>query len=470
MGSILKLVSVAAIVFSFAGLSYAQDLGSSNKLFGGSKKTVAAPPSPKPVGAKPKPHPKRSAAVKKTSPKVTSEKTTAKKTPATEEKSTVKKDVAKNTAPKKTTVIKKPVEKPVASGSTVDGRFSSFKSTKPLTDSSKRLYEQLVDEGNRSRNNRDYFAAETAYQKARALNSKDPRAIYALGTIYSDQQRWEDAEAAYRAALKLDPKDVVATIALSYVLTQPLVVDNLSDRYAEAETLARHATEMAQSNALAYDQLGVALELRGLTGTETEYAYRKAIQLDRYCAPAHAHLGRLLRRRGQTQGASDAYKTAVDNAKDASALIVVAESLQSEQKFSDSEPLLRKALDDDPRNAAALLLLGRALTVGGDFPDAEIMLRRALDVSPNGFLPNTLLASLYLRQLKHGQAETALLAAERRVPDGSRLQLARQFEELGDAYFHGGKLANAERSYREAQRLDEKNVAIKDKIARVHGG
>ena len=51
----------------------------------------------------------------------------------------------------------------------------------------------------------NYFKAEAAYRRAQELKSKDSRAIYGLGNIYSDQQRWEEAEKAYRQAIALEP-------------------------------------------------------------------------------------------------------------------------------------------------------------------------------------------------------------------------------------------------------------------------
>jgi superkiller protein 3 len=84
-----------------------------------------------------------------------------------------------------------------------------------------------------------------------------------LGNLYSDQQRWEEAERAYRTAIEIEPTAPESHIALSFVLTQPIIRANLADRYAEAEKHARRAIELDPKNAFAYDQLGVALELSG---------------------------------------------------------------------------------------------------------------------------------------------------------------------------------------------------------------
>ena len=72
------------------------------------------------------------------------------------------------------------------------------------------LFEQSVEEGNTARDVRDYLRAEAAYRRAQNLKSNDSRAVYGLGNIYADQQRWEEAERAYRQAILLEPNEAGA--------------------------------------------------------------------------------------------------------------------------------------------------------------------------------------------------------------------------------------------------------------------
>jgi tetratricopeptide (TPR) repeat protein len=62
--------------------------------------------------------------------------------------------------------------------------------------------EDLLDSGNGFRDSRNFAEAETAYQGVLKLKPRDPRGAYGLGNVYSDQQRWDDAEAAYRNAIQ----------------------------------------------------------------------------------------------------------------------------------------------------------------------------------------------------------------------------------------------------------------------------
>jgi cytochrome c-type biogenesis protein CcmH/NrfG len=151
-------------------------------------------------------------------------------------------------------------------------------------------------------------------------------------------------------------------------------------------------------------------------------------------------------------------------------MILVAEVMQSEQRYVESENLLQMALKSDPRNPTTLMLLGRALTTRGSYGDAEKMLKRSLEVSSNGFRPNSLLASLYARQGKYELAENALIQAIRWVPSNEKRLLAQQFELVGDGYLKAGKRRNAERSYQRAKSLDPENETLSTKLSRTFGG
>ena len=453
-------IAVRSLVFGaffalFAINAAGQDLGSSNKLFGTKKKK--APAAAKPASRKPA-RTRTSASRPSVKKKTEAGSTTAAAKPATEPaKSTAK------TPPKtetKTAVIEKP-KPPVAPVK----KAETVKVPEPVDPAANAKFEDLIETGNTERDRRNYIAAEAAYRRAKLIKPKDSRAVYGLGNLYSDQQRWEEAEAAYRSALEIEPDAAIAHVALSYVLTQPVAAPNLSERYQEAEDLARKAIKLAPSNPLAFDQLGVALELRGLIDSETENAYRRAIKLDPQFAPPHAHLGRLLRRRGQIAESQASYETAVRLASDVPTMILVADVLQSEVRFAESEELLRKAVNDDPKNPAALLLLGRALTALEKYDEAEDVLKRSLAVSDNNFMAHSLLGTLYLRQDRPELAGNALFQALKYVSLNEKRTLARQFEAVGDTYMRSARRREADHAYRQAIALDPERQSLSGKVS-----
>ncbi len=468
LGILLTLLSLCA---------FGQDLGSSNKLFGDPKKKAApAKPTKKTTSTASKKTPvaKKPTTSKTIKPVVANKGKSTGKAPA---KTSAK--VPTTSATKAESAKKETSEAPTSateakrfSGGIQAASAGSQNSPKAGISSAEanEQYEELILKGNLSRDDRDYAAAESAYIKARPLRPSDSRAVYGLGNLYSDQLRWQEAEKHYRLAIDMTPNDAVAHIALSYVLIQPVTAPDLGDRYAEAEKLARRAIELAPANALAFDQLGVSLELRGFIGAETENAYRKAIQLDPSFAPPHAHLGRLLRRRGMSRESAAAYQLAIARSRDVGTKIVVAEVLQSEQRFTDSETLLRAALTEDPRNPTALLLLGRALITAANYPEAESVLKNALSIGANGFIANSQLAGLYLRQGKTELAENALLQASRYVSELDRRSLSQSFESVGDAYMKAGNTRNAERAFKQAIAFDGETEVLSSKLSRAQQG
>ena len=442
-------------VFATVGI-YAQDLGSSNKLFDPSnpKTTTVKKTAPKSKTSSSKKPVRRAAptrnAAKTGQPKTDSAKTDEKKHNAADK--TPKQELNKNLVITVGEPLPKNTEKPV-----------------PAKNEYNEMFEQAIAEGNSARDAREYSKAEAAYLRAQSLQTKDARAIYGLGNLYSDQQRWEEAERAYRAAIEFEPNAPESYVALSFVLTQPIRSDNLSDRYAEAEKLARQAVKLDAGNAVAYDQLGVALELQGKIADETQNAYKKSIEIDPNFALAYAHLGRLLRRKGFTNASSAAYRTAIQLSTDVPTMILVADVMQSQQKYLESEQLLRQALRDDPKNPTALYLLGRALTIRGSYDEAESILKKSANVSPNSFVSYLLLSSLYVRREEYNNAEKYLLKALSMISATEKKRLSQDFEAIGDGYLKAGKSKDAVRVYRQAINLDTGKAVLADKLAKAQG-
>jgi tetratricopeptide (TPR) repeat protein len=463
---------MAGVLLSLLSLcGFGQDLGSSNSLFGGKKKSSNAKTAPATTAKKKNPARKPATVTKPV------------KTRSAPIAKAATKKVVKRIEPRPSTA-KRPARKPTPGREVQTAKTESVPVKLPInlvvkpppaanirtSAASEELFENLIDDGNTARDERNYPVAEAKYRQAKTVKPADARSAYGLGNLFSDQQRWEEAETAYRSAIQLDPASAIIDIALSYVLSQPVMVPNLADRYEEAEKLARRATELAPSNALAFDQLGVAMELGGSISSETEGAYRNAIRLDSTFAPAYAHLGRLLRRQGHSKESAKAYESAIQRSTNVATMIVVADVMQSEQRFAESEPLLRRAVEGDPRNPAGLMLLGKALTTLGNFAEAETFLRKSLAVSQNGFMPNCLLGSLYARQNKFEMAESALMQALQFVSPNEKRNLASRFESVGDGYMKSRNYRSAERTYRQAVSLDPEKETLAGKLARAQHG
>jgi tetratricopeptide (TPR) repeat protein len=329
--------------------------------------------------------------------------------------------------------------------------------------------EDLLDKGNEFRDARRFAEAETAYQSVLKLKANDGRAAYGLGNIYSDQQRWEEAEDSYRKAVLWSPSDVDALIALSVVLVHPRTGSDNARRFADGEGFARRAVMLQPKNAVAWDRLGVALQSRGLFNNETENAYRRAVELDPEFAVAYAHLAHVLNHLGRRNEAQPLYDQATQLAKDPDTLNLIAESLQSEQQWQNSESVLKRTLELDARNPTALYMMGRMLVVFKRFQESEPYLKLATQVSPRAFQPFNLLGRTYLALDRLEEAEETYERAAGLASAGDRKQLAGSygFEGVGDGYLKSNKKTSAVRAYKRALELDPANKELEQKLAKV---
>jgi tetratricopeptide (TPR) repeat protein len=331
--------------------------------------------------------------------------------------------------------------------------------------------DDLLEKGNAARDAKKYAEAQEAYEAVLKLRARDARGAYGLGNVYTDQRRWEDAEKAYRDAVEWSPKDVDALVALSVVAVQPVAGANNAKRFADAQGFAQRAVQLDPKNAVAWDRLGVALQSRGLFNSETEHAYRRAVDLDPQFAVAYVHLGRVLRRMARGDEAAPLYDRAIELAKDPATLVLIADSLQAEQQWGNSEPVLRRALDTDARNTSALYLLARALIVLKRQQEAEPYLKTAIELSPQSFQSYNLLGQAYLALGRYDDAEKTYNTAVDLASPAERKQLAGAFgfEGVGDGYLKAKRRPDAARAYRRALDLDPDNRELQSKVSKVKG-
>lgn len=329
--------------------------------------------------------------------------------------------------------------------------------------------EDLLDKGNQFRDSRRFAEAETSYQNILKIKAQDGRAAYGLGNIFADQQRWEEAESAYRNAVLWSPSDADALVALSVVLVQPRTGAGNAKRFADGEAFARRAIQIQPKNAVAWDRLGVALQSRGLFNAETESSYRRAVELDPEFPVAYAHLARVLNRLGKTSEAQPLYDKATQLAKDPATLNLIAESLQEDQQWQNSEPVLKRVLDLDARNPTALYLMGRMLSVFKRYQESEPYLKLATEVSPRAFQPFNLLGRTYLALARYEDAELIYERATAFASAGDQKQLAGiyGFEGVGDGFMKAKNKAGAVRAYNRALQLNPGNTQLEQKLARA---
>jgi tetratricopeptide (TPR) repeat protein len=339
--------------------------------------------------------------------------------------------------------------------------------TRPNPAEIEEKFENALSDGNDARDARKFAEAEAAYRTALKLKPRDPRAHYGLGNVFTDQQRWEDAEKIYRQAIEIAPNNPESLMALSFVLVQPRTGSSNATRFSDAESFARRATRLQPNSAVAFDRLGVALISRSIFTSDTESAFRRAMELDPNFVVAQVHLARVLRQMKRTSEADPLYQSAIDRAKDAPTLVLIADSMQSETRWNDSDPVLRRALQLDPRNPGALFLMGRLLSVNRKYAEAEPVLKTAVEVNPKFFPVRNILGRSYLGLERYDDAFRTYEEAVPLASDADRKQLAGLFGfgGVGDGYMNAGRPRDALRAYERALQLDPGNAELPNKIA-----
>jgi tetratricopeptide (TPR) repeat protein len=339
--------------------------------------------------------------------------------------------------------------------------------TRPNPAEIEEKFEDALADGNDARDARKFTAAESSYRTALKLKPRDTRAHYGLGNVFTDQQRWDDAEQIYRQAVVITPNNPEVLMALSFVLVQPRTGASNATRFTDAESFARRATQLQPNSAVAFFRLGAAMIARGIFNGETEAAFRRSMELDPGLVVAQVHLARVLRHMNRNSEADPLYTAAIDQAKDAPTLVLIAESMQSETRWNDSDSVLRRALQLDPRNPGALFLMGRLFSVNRKYAEAETVLKTAVEVNPKFFPARNILGRSYLGLERYDDAFKAYEQAVPLASEADRKQLAGLFGfgGVGDGYMNAGRPQDALRAYERALQLDPNNSELPNKIA-----
>ena len=145
--------------------------------------------------------------------------------------------------------------------------------------------------------------AEEAFRKAVRLKPNYTDAHYNLGNALSKNGKLDEAVAAYRRSLRLRPRYAKAHYNLANTLKEQGKLDDAIAAYGNALRVnPRHIS--------AHINLGNTLKLQGRLEEAVE-AYHKALKINPQYANAHYNLGDALRRQGRLEEAMEEFQLAV---------------------------------------------------------------------------------------------------------------------------------------------------------------
>lgn len=222
--------------------------------------------------------------------------------------------------------------------------------------------------------NHEDAAAVAPLRKAVELLPAESRPRYLLAIALDRSGDRPGAADAFEALLHLDPNDITAIEYLGWMNLR-------SGKPAEAEARFRHAVEVQPKDA---DSLhGLAESLEAQKKPEAVAAYRQYLELRPDDAQAHARFIHLLVDLGQNDEAlaeldrADAGKPSVPSLK------LRADIQIARKRWKDAIATLQQAIALAPNDAQLRGGLGRTYLQVRDFPNAEKELKAAIQLDAN---------------------------------------------------------------------------------------
>ncbi|MDF0585068.1 tetratricopeptide repeat protein [Bradyrhizobium yuanmingense] len=191
---------------------------------------------------------------------------------------------------------------------------------------------------------REYARAIDYIGRAIELEPRDSNFRHNFANALGGLGRRAEAEAEYRAAIRLNENHGDAHGALGMLLLE-------AGRLDAAEPHLRKACDLRPSSEIARNDLGILLCRRDALD-DAEAKFREALQIKFDFAQAHANLGSILRARGELDRAAEHCRLALASDENlAEAHFVLAQVLEGLDRYEEAERAYRKAIALKPDNA-----------------------------------------------------------------------------------------------------------------------
>jgi tetratricopeptide (TPR) repeat protein len=320
--------------------------------------------------------------------------------------------------------------------------------------------------------------AAEAWRAVTARNPGDAAAFAALGSVLSKEQKYSDADAAYRKALALDSKlpgielnlglaefkqghFTAAAVALRSALAQ----DPTS---AQASILLGMSYYGAKKFDLAVEYLGPAAkanpenaELQELLAQSCLWAgkfscaqeeFHKIVEQNPDSAQSHILTGEALDGLGRTEEAIAEFEAAAKIApREPNLHFGLGYLYWKKQQYDRAKQEFQTELSVDPNNAQALAYLGDIAWKNDDAAAALTFLNQSRKLSNDLRIVQLDLGEIYLRQKNYSEARVALRRAVQLDPEqpDAHYQLSRLYQTLGEK-------TSAEKELQKVQELHNK--------------
>lgn len=275
---------------------------------------------------------------------------------------------------------------------------------------------------------------EEALARVGGVLDSEPKNVDALvlsGEVLRRLRRIEDAKAAYRRALVLDPERYEAWLDLG-------ICHYLENDYFWARFYYRTAGTLAPGSADVWNELGLIEILLGNYDKAAE-SLNTAVNIEAEHAEAWNNLGLIAARRGDVATARRHFLRATFIRPEYYvALVNLGIALRNMEQIEEAEDTLRRAIAVKPEEKGALLALAGVRQDKGDLEAADEVLGRALATAPDDADVLSASSDLRLRQGDVEGAESAARAALHSEPDHAEAGLALAHAQLSRKDFASG--------------------------------
>jgi predicted O-linked N-acetylglucosamine transferase (SPINDLY family) len=227
-------------------------------------------------------------------------------------------------------------------------------------------------------------AASACEHLRRALSLReDVRYLQALALALQNLQRYDEAEAAWRRIIALQPEHPAAYCDLGLVLLRK------PGARAEAGAAFRRALELNPDFPEALCNLGGMLCDDGRTN-EAEKMLRHAIELRPDMGAGYCNLGLLLLRTGRNTESIATLRRALEfDPNSAETLVNLGGVLREDWQLGEAEKVLRRVIALRPDMSNAHANLGNVFKSSSRLDEAIACYRRAVELDPSNFLAHS---------------------------------------------------------------------------------
>jgi serine/threonine-protein kinase len=209
-----------------------------------------------------------------------------------------------------------------------------------------------------------------------ALRNANPAMHLEVGAILEQKGRLDEAMAAYREGIRLEPEFDPAHHDLGRVLEKKGQLDRAIDAYREAIRLRPWVADY-------HNALGVVFTKSGRVD-EAVAALKEAIRLAPDWSDAHLNLGLALARQGRSDEAATAFQEAIRACSgDDAALVRVGTLFYQQGRPDDAMIAYREAIRLQPNNHWAHGLLANVLEKMDRLDEAIVAYRQAIRLAPD---------------------------------------------------------------------------------------